>query len=226
MTAGPRPRLSRELVSARLPLLMLVTDERPLAPREWVRLVKAALAGGVNAVQLRRKSAGAGELYELTAALREVVGDSALLFVNDRLDVALAAGADGAQLPERALPLAAARRVAGDRFILGRSVHDPAGARCAEAEGADFVIAGHVFDTPSKQGQPPLGEARFQAIRDATRLPVLAIGGIGAATAALPMDRGADGVAVVSALLGAPDIEAAARDLRRIVNEHHRGLHL
>lgn len=209
---------ARDRLRQRLPLLMLVTDRRRLTGRALVDVVAQAVAGGVNAVQLRERDLPAGELFELALAVRRALGDRALLFVNDRLDVALAAGADGIQLPEQGLPPEAVRRVGGRDLIIGRSVHDADGARRAEDEGADLLVAGHVFQTTSKPDSPPLGGGGFSAIRAATGLPLVAIGGITQETAAQTVEWGADGVAAISALLEAPDPTAAARLLWQAVS--------
>lgn len=204
-----------------LPLVMLVTDRRLAGERPLIDAVLLALEGGVNAVQLRERDLPPRELHELASALRSAMGGQALLFVNDRVDVALAASADGVQLPEHGLTVEAARAISGEGMILGRSVHDPAGARQAQADGADLLVAGHLFETASHAGEPPLGEDGFRRIRAATDLPLLAIGGISETNAGDAIAWGADGVATVSALLSAADVRAAACRLRRVVDERY-----
>lgn len=211
----------RDRLLQRLPLLMLVTDRRRLRGQPLVEAVVRAVSGGVNAVQLREHDLPARDLYELAAAVRRAIGERALLFVNDRLDVALAAGADGVQLPERGLPAEAARRLGGAGLIIGRSVHDAAGARRAAAEGADLLVAGHLFETASKPDTLPLGAEGFRAIRAASDLPLVAIGGMNRENAGQAVEWGADGVAAISALLDAPAPEAAAHLLWQAVSERY-----
>ena len=152
-------------------------------------------------------------------ALRALLAPRALpLIVNDRLDLALAAGADGVHLGQGDLPCALARRLAGPDFLIGVSVGSPAEATQAEREGADYLGVGPVFDTPTKTDAPAAtGLAGLRAIRAATRLPLVAIGGIHAGNAAEIIRAGADGVDVVSAIMAAPDPRAAARALAAAV---------
>jgi thiamine-phosphate pyrophosphorylase len=175
--------------------------------------VAAALRGGVGAVQVRNKSLPAADLLAAARVARPLCGAAgALLLVNDRVDVALACGADGVHLAGRSLPPADARRIFPR--LLGVSVHDVAGAVAAAAAGADYVTFGHVFPTPSKPGLPPQGLAALRAVVEAVDIPVLAIGGIGPANAAEVLAVGCAGVAVISSILAASDPEAAARRLR------------
>jgi thiamine-phosphate pyrophosphorylase len=200
----PDPRLAT-------PALCLVTDRR-LVP-EPVAAVKAAVAGGVNLVQVREKDLSAGELLALVRRLRVEVGGRAKLVVNDRVDVALAAGADGVHLPEAGLPVAEARRLLGPGPLLGASVHSVRAAVAAERAGADYLIAGPIYPTRSHPGAPAAGPELVRQVRASTRLPVLAIGGITAANAAEARMAGADGLAVISAILAAVDPERAAAGL-------------
>ena len=139
-----------------VPTLCLVTDRLRCNGRRIEDVVDAAVDGRVGLVQLREKDLPAAELYALALRLKDVVGRRALLFVNDRVDIALAANADGVQLGENALPLEAARQIAGDRvrnsLLLGRSVHSVAGALKAEAQGADLLVLGTIFPTDSHPG--------------------------------------------------------------------------
>jgi thiamine-phosphate pyrophosphorylase len=190
---------------------MLVTDRQRVTGR-LEDAVAAAVAGGVNAVQLREHDLHAGELLRLARNLRAVTRGAALLLVNDRLDVALASGADGVHLPETGMPPPEARWIAGPELIIGRSVHSPAGAREAEQTGADYVVVGTVYPTGSHPGESGAGPELIRAAAE-VRLPVIAIGGITPANARAVMQAGASGVAVISALLGAPQVERAAREL-------------
>ncbi|HEY8491726.1 MAG TPA: thiamine phosphate synthase [Dehalococcoidia bacterium] len=195
------------------PCLALVTD-RTLAP-DLPAAVERAVRGGVDLVQLRERDLPAGDLLRLARELRAITRGRALLVVNDRLDVALAAGADGVHLPEAGLPVPAARRLAPDGFLVGRSVHDAEGAARAAREGADYLVVGTVFPSRSHPGGGAAGPGLLGRVRAAAGpLPLLGIGGIDAGNAAAVLAAGADGVAVVSAVLAAADPEAAARALR------------
>lgn len=174
----------------------------------------AALPAGVAAVQLRAKQLDGRALLDAARALGEVTRGRALLFVNDRVDVALAAGADGAHLPARGLPARAARRaveMTGKSLLIGCSTHSLAEARASERSGADFVTFGPVFATASKAAfGPPLG---LQALAEGARavaVPVFALGGVDAQRAPACVERGAR-VACIGAVLGAADPAAGAR---------------
>jgi thiamine-phosphate pyrophosphorylase len=206
-----------------LPCLALVTDRARRRDRPLEQIVSQAVDGGVNLVQVREKDLGGGDLYEFALRLREALQGRALLLVNERVDVALACGADGVHLPERGLPAAVARRQVGEGLLIGRSVHSVEGAAQAERDGADFVQVGTIFATGSKPGVEPAGLGLVSAVRSAVTSPVIAIGGINAGNAADVMRAGADGVAVISALMDAEDPAAAARDLWQAVTEAWAG---
>lgn len=198
----------------RRPFLMLVTDRHRCSPHPLLEAIELAVAAGVDAVQLREKDLEAGQLYALAVDCRRMTFGRCAFLVNNRLDVALAAGADGVHLPERCLPLEAARRLVPPGFLIGRSVHSAAGAREAEAAGADYVQLGTIFETESKPGLEPAG---LDVVRDATAslgIPCLTVGGIDVMNAGLVLAAGAAGVAVVSAILRADDIARAVNSLR------------
>lgn len=203
-----------------LPWVCLVTDHQVCGGYNRLeRTVAAALAGGVQLVQLRDRSLPAGELYALALRLRRLTADAgALLIVNDRVDVALAAEADGAHLGERSLPVAVARRLLGER-LLGRSVHDVEAAVEAERDGADYLILGTIFPSESHPGAPAAGPGLIRKVKVHVKTPVLAIGGINADNAAQAIAAGADGVAVIRAIQGVPDPEQAARCIIERVRE-------
>jgi thiamine-phosphate pyrophosphorylase len=184
------------------------------------RAVAAALVGGVNVVQLREKAIPARELYDVAVRLRRHTSDAgAALVVNDRLDVALAVGADGVQLGAGSLFPRDIRRVSSD-FIVGGSVHGLAEARDADREGADYLIAGTIFPSASHPGQPAHGPRLIREIAGAVSLPIVGIGGITAENAAEVMAEGAVGVAVIREILAAPDPTEAARRLVEQVRLH------
>lgn len=201
------------------PCLMLITDRARLRGRALEEAVSQAIDGGVNAVQLREKDLAGGELYDLAITLRAVTRGRALFLVNDRIDVAIACGADGAHLPEHSVPLSKARPLAGEACIIGRSVHSVEAALHAERDSVDYLQAGPVYETPSHAGQPPAGIELVRAIAEAVRLPVIAVGGITAERVAEVIAAGADGIAVIGAILDAGDPAAAARSLRAALDE-------
>jgi len=185
-----------------------------------IRAVALALDGGVDWVQLRDKSASAEKLF---AQARQLIGvtrqHGAHLAINDRLDVALAAEADGVHLAGQSLPVDAAVRLADGRLLVGRSVHSLAEARSAADAGADYVTFGHVFPTSTHPGLPPRGLAELKQIVDAVDVPVLAIGGITVDNLDDILATGCAGVAVISAILSDADPSRAAARLRRALDE-------
>lgn len=191
---------------------MLIVTAADVTSRSDV--IAAALSAGVDAVQLRDRRAAGGPLLTAARALRDLTrSHGGVLLVNERIDVALAAGADGVHLPAASFPLATARRLLGARPWIGRSTHAPAEAETAAAEGADYVVLGPIFATPSKLAfGPPLGLAALTATRAAC--PLIAIGGIAAEHVDALRAAGAHGVAVVRAVLDAVDPAVAARALR------------
>ncbi len=202
-------------LSQRYPLLCLVTDRTLCGADALAVTVEAAVSGGVDAVQLREKDLPAGELLKLALSLRRVTFGRAALIINDRLDVALAAQADGLHLPEASISVTDARAVAPSHLVLSKAVHDPADAAAADAEGADMLVLGTVFDTASKPGAAASGLSLVRKAAQGLRAPVLAIGGINTSNAASVIEAGASGVAVISAIMSAADPEAAARELKQ-----------
>ena len=200
-------------MALQLPALCLVTDRRRCAGRSLEEVVGAAVDGGVGLVQLREKDLPAAQLYALAERLRDITTDRALFFVNDRFDVALAAGADGVHLPENGLPVAAARTVANSRLLIGRSVHTVEGAVQAESDGADLLIAGTVFATTSHAEALPRGPGFLKHLGDRVGIPFLAIGGVTAENIESVISHGASGAAVVTAITESEDPERASRHL-------------
>jgi thiamine-phosphate pyrophosphorylase len=192
----------------------LVTDRRQTNGRPLIDVVEQALQGGVRAVQLRERDLDTRSLLHLAHGLRVLTHRyGALLLVNDRIDIALASGADGIHLPAESFGVKDARTLGPD-LLIGVSTHRPDEVAAAEAAGADFVVFGPVFDTPSKRPfGPPAGlEALAEAALGA-RLPVLAIGGITGERVRDVRESGAAGVAVIRAVLAADDPTAASRAL-------------
>jgi thiamine-phosphate pyrophosphorylase len=169
----------------------------------------------VRAVQLREKDLATRDLCQLAGKVLAMTrGAGAALLVNDRVDVALALSADGVQLTRRSLPPREARDLLGAGKLIGVSCHSLAEVREAEDGGADFVVLGPIFETPSKAPfGPPLATAIVRQARAITSLPILAIGGIDAVRIPEVMAAGADGVGVISAVMAAPNPGAATAEL-------------
>ena len=195
--------------------LYVVTDRAQTAGRPLEEVTRAALAGGARVFQLREKDLEARELTALAERLLGVIRPAGgLLLVNDRIDVALAVGADGAHLSQRSLPPAVARRLLDRGRLLGVSCHSLAEAAEAQEGGADFILLGPIFFTPSKASYgAPLGLEILKQVRSHIHLPILAIGGINRTNRQEVLTAGADGVAVISAVMAAPDVSEAVRAL-------------
>jgi thiamine-phosphate pyrophosphorylase len=200
------------------PCLALITDRRLCQALSLEEAVAQAVAGGVNVVQLREKDLSAAQLVPLADRLRAITQGKALLIVNGRLDVAQVCGADGVHLPERGASVAATRRLAGDGFVIGRSVHSVEEAVKAQDEGADYVQVGAIFPTRSHPG-PPAGLALLESVAATLAIPILAVGGITGENVGKVMQAGARGAAVISAVLGSPSPGAAARRLAEAMAE-------
>ena len=196
--------------------LHLVTG--PAASRQaLVRAVTQALQGGADLVQVREKGAAAADLLATCHALGEALGGPGRLLVNDRVDIALAAGARGVHLAKKSLPPAAVRAIAPG-LLLGVSVHSVAEAQAAARAGADYVTFGSIYPTGTHPGQPAQGPAALAAGVGAVGGPVLAIGGITPANAGAVAATGCAGIAVISAILDAADPRAATAALRRALD--------
>jgi len=214
----PRLRDSAFACPAFYPIIDLpaVHSDRALA------LADALSAVGPLWIQLRCKLLAAGAYVELVRALVERVAPAGgRIIVNDRLDVALAAGAAGVHLGEEDLPIESARRLVDPGFVIGFSTHSVDEARQAEVSGADYVGFGPMFATSSKANPlPPRSLADLRAVRSAIRLPIVAIGGITEASAATLLDAGADAVAMIGALAASDDPAALARRLLALRPRH------
>lgn len=208
-TAEPDRR--ERLLRARL---YLVCPARPRG-RDPRPLLRAALAGGVDVVQLRDKEASDDDLRAAAAAFREACGDRALFLVNDRPDLARDVGADGVHVGQADVPVAEARAAVGPDLLVGLSTHSPADVE--HAQGADYLGVGPVHATPTKPGRPPVGLDLVRYAVEHAPVPFFAIGGIDRETIRDVVDAGAPRVAVVRAIVEAEDPEEAARTLRAAV---------
>jgi thiamine-phosphate pyrophosphorylase len=204
--------------------LYLITD-RHATKLPLVEAVRRALEGGVRAVQLREKDLPVRELLALAQELRALTKEfGAKLFINDRVDVAVAVDADGVHLGRESMPVEAVRDVVGQRLLIGVSTHGLDEAKAAESAGADFITFGPVFETPSKKAYgPPVGVEAMSAVKKQVRIPLLALGGIKIATIPGVLAAGADGVAMISAVLAADDIQEAAEEMNRRIGEAVKG---
>ncbi|OPL19735.1 MAG: hypothetical protein AVO35_01810 [Candidatus Aegiribacteria sp. MLS_C] len=201
--------------------LYLVTDPVLCGPRGVPETCRVALAAGVGTVQLRDKTASTRDLLRSAEALLEICRRSGALFiVNDRLDVAMASGADGVHLGQDDMPAGRARELLGPGPVLGVSVRTVEEAVRAREDGADYLAANLVFSTDTKTGLGhPLGIDGLRALRESTDLPLVAIGGLKASNAGEVMAAGADGIAVVSAIMASDDVPRAVAELIAALEE-------
>ena len=199
--------------------LCVITDARPESGRDHLEIARAALIGGADMIQLRDKTGSLRELLPQARAIRLLCrSHGALFIVNDRLDLALAAEADGAHVGQEDFPAAQARGLLGPGRILGVSTHSLAQAQAAQATGADYIGFGPIFATGTKNtGYTPRGLEALRAIRQAVSLPILAIGGITLENVTAVIAAGATAPAVISAVVATPDVAAAAAAFRERV---------
>ncbi|QUL98577.1 MAG: thiamine phosphate synthase [Candidatus Fermentithermobacillus carboniphilus] len=199
--------------------LYVVTDRKLSLGRTEEEVIEAAIRGGATAVQLRAKDLADDEFVGVAKRLRDLTGRFGVLYiVNDRVDIALAVGADGAHVGQEDLPACRAREMLGDDRILGVTAETPEQAVKAEQEGADYLGTRAVFYTSTKQyAAPPLGLCGLREIVQAVKIPVVAIGGINTDNARLVLSTGVCGIAVVSAIVAQPDVEGAARAMRAVI---------
>ncbi len=197
--------------------LIVITDSKLAAPRDVADVVGAALRAGAPAIQLRDKVLPPRDLFPLARRIRaDTTAAGALFFVNDRLDLALAVGADGVHLGPDDLPVAAARGIAPAGFLIGCSADDPAAARAAVGGGADYIGCGTVFPTRTKVDTgTAIGVRALNEVARCVDVPVVAIGGITVERAPQVFAAGAAGSAVVSAVMAAPDPGRAVRGFLR-----------
>lgn len=201
--------------------LYLVTDRFQTRGRDLLSVLEQALDGGVKAIQLREKDLGGRELFALAEKARKLCARyNALLLINDRVDVALAIDAAGVQLGKASLPIGAARSLLGPEKLIGASVHSLQEAHYTESSGADFLLFGPVYFTPSKAAfGAPQGLAALKKVVENSAVPVYAIGGIKPENINEVRSVGVHGIAVISALVSADDprrmAEVIASALRR-----------
>jgi thiamine-phosphate pyrophosphorylase len=206
--ASDRPKLD--------PTLYLVTDPDLGGDRRLLDVVAAAVQGGATLVQMRDKRAEGRALFEQARALKLLLDPAGVpLLINDRIDIALAAGAAGCHLGQTDLPADVARALLGPDAILGTSMDAVDQARAVDPEQVDYIAYGPFAATATKaDAGPPIGAAGLAAVRALTALPLVAIGGVDEGNLVAAISAGADGIAVVRAIMAAADPAAASRRLR------------
>ena len=195
--------------------LCVITRRVEKPGRDHQQVARGALEGGAPMIQLRDKEMATADLVAVAQQIRRLTSDHGATFiVNDRVEVALAVGADGVHLGPEDISVAAARRLLGSEAIIGASVADVSEAQAAQAAGASYVSVGAIYATPSKADSgEPIGLAPVGGIKRAVGLPVLAIGGITCENVEAVIRAGADGVAVISAVAEAEDMVGATQAL-------------
>lgn len=195
--------------------LLLVTDRHQTKRRSLVVLLQRVLSVAAPAIQLRERDLSARDLVTLAREVQALTNsDGSQFLINDRVDIALALDGVGTHLRSNSLAVSVARRLLGTNRLLGISVHSVEEAVRAESQGADYVILGPIYETPSKQAfGTPLGLQTLEKACRAVRIPIVGIGGVTAARAREMRQAGAFGAAVVTAILSADDVESAVREL-------------
>jgi thiamine-phosphate pyrophosphorylase len=195
--------------------LLLVTDRHQVQGRSLSTVLSEAIMAGVPAVQLRERDLPTGELLSLAQEIRSITAPRAVpLLINDRVDLMMALNLDGVHLRANSLPITAVRRLAGVDRLIGISTHSLAEVREANRDGADYVVFGPIFDTPSKRSfGSPVGLEQLAEVCRLSAVPVFAIGGITCASVPDVRRAGAHGVAVIGAILARDDVAAATREL-------------
>lgn len=200
--------------------LYLITD-RTLFPTQCglYLALEDALKAGVKAIQLREKDLTVKDLVEIAYWMRELTDEyGTKLIINDRADVALSVGADGIHLGNNSIPAHAVRKISEDGFLIGMSTHNLEEALKAEKEGADFITLGPVFETPSKlQSGKPVGVDVIKKVKEKVTVPVFAVGGININRVNEVKEAGADGIALISAILSSKNIKETTEEFVRLL---------
>jgi thiamine-phosphate pyrophosphorylase len=198
--------------------LYLITDRKQTKP-PLAEAVRFALQGGVRSIQLRERDLPIRELLAVAQELRKLTREfGAKLLINDRVDAAVAVDADGVHLGHQSMPPEAVRRVVGNRMLVGVSTHSLKEAIDAEKNGANFITFGPVFETPSKLPYgAPVGTDALSDIKKKVRIPVFGLGGIKTENIREVLRAGADGIAMISAIFAAKDIQRAAEEMLKLI---------
>lgn len=206
--------------------LYLITEESLSQGRQTIEIVKEAAAAGVDVIQLREKNLTLREKFQLGKKIKKICENYKVDFiVNDRLDLALALGADGVHLGQSDLPLQSARSIAGPELIIGLSAWQDEEIAAAEAGGADYIGVGAVFATASKKlnnRKNGIGVKRIEAVRRQTELPLIAIGGLNKANSAQVIAGGADTISVITAITRAEKVAAETAEFKEIIKAAKR----
>jgi thiamine-phosphate pyrophosphorylase len=197
---------------------LYVITQAPRAGQSYLAMVEAACAGGADAIQLRDKTLSSRELFRLAKDLQAICDRTGTFFIlNDRVDVALAADVDGVHVGQEDLPVRVVREMMGHKKLIGCSTHSTAQALAAVGDGADYISCGPLFATPTKPDYAPVGLDLVKEYRQLVRTPFVAIGGIDLSNVTQAIAAGADRVAVVRAVAGAPDVARAAKDFKDLI---------
>jgi thiamine-phosphate pyrophosphorylase len=217
-------KLLRQDRTKRIKGLYVIIDIEFLKGRSPLDAARAAIKGGATIIQLRDKKDSRRRFYEIAVTLQNLCKQSHVLFiVNDSLEVALAANADALNVGQQDLPVVEARRLLPIDKLLGASASTLEEARTAQADGADYLGVGAIYATATKKDIEVVGLGKIKQIKKSVNLPIVAIGGINRDNIADVMKAGADAVAVISAVLGAADMEKATRQLVAIIEGEKRG---
>jgi len=207
-------KLSRQDKTKHLTGLYAIIDSQALKGRSHIEVASQLIRGGAKTIQLRDKLRSKGELLPIAQQLKNLCSEHAVLFImNDYLDLALAARADGLHLGQKDLPILVARKLMPIDKILGCSTTTVDQATAAESDGADYIAVGSIYPTSSKETAEVVGLERLRQIRQAVSLPLIAIGGITEENVTEVLAAGADSVAVIGAILQAEDVEEASRQI-------------
>ena len=200
--------------------LYLCTDRSLMSTPTLEEAVEAAIRGGVTLVQLREKDCGSGEFYQTAVNIKKITDSHNVpLIINDRLDIALAVDAAGLHIGQTDLPAAAARKVLGPDKILGVSTATLEEALKAQADGADYLGVGAMFTTGTKKNARSVTMDGLMEIRRNIQIPIVVIGGVNEKNCTQFNGTGIDGLAIVSAIIAKPDIEAAAREIKGLFHK-------
>ena len=205
--------------------LYLITDEQLSKGRSHQEIARLAIEGGADVIQLRDKTASSRKLYEDAMAIREITRAANVIFiVNDRLDIALAVDADGVHVGQEDLPATIARQLIGKNKILGVSAETLEQAIQADKDGADYLGVGPIFEARSTKPDAgePLGLLLLKQVHQQCQAPIIAIGGINSSNAREVIRSGADGIAVISAVVAADDVAVASRELKNLVRNERK----
>ena len=207
----------------KLPFKLYLITDRHATKMPLPAAIKLALKGGVRAVQLREKDLPIRELLALARELRALTREfSARLFINDRVDIAVAVEADGVHLGHQSMPVDAVRKIVGNRMLVGVSTHNSEEAKDAEKGGADFITFGPVFETPSKVKLGfPVGCDAVKNVKNSISIPIYGLGGINSGNVGSVLSAGAYGIALISAILRSDNIQKATEDIIRQLDSNH-----